>query len=183
MPSCTLRVVRIDVWDTVFVRARRVDIHPFMADVEGYPRWWPDLRAEAAASALYRVTHQAHDRLGRRHEVTVRVEKVRPDKGIVFAYEGDIAGKAEFFYLDEVDGVAVHYLLGAEVEGRGWRRRLAAHRASVRAALNRLKDICEHPRLPGEEPDPALLAHQERAAADLLPADGRHRTDAIREQP
>lgn len=174
--------MRVDVWDTVFVRARRVDVHPLLADVASYGAWWPGLEVEPAASGLYRVTHRPRSRRGGRHRLVVHVEKVRPDKGIVFAYDGDIGGKAEFFYLDEVDGVAVHYLLGAELSGRRWRGLLLDHRASVRGALNRLKDRCEGGRLPGEEPDPALLAHQRAVAGELLPPGGRHRTDAIREQ-
>jgi uncharacterized protein YndB with AHSA1/START domain len=127
--------VRIDLWDTVFVRASRTVVHPLIADLERYPRWWPGLSVEAAAGGLYRIVHRPPGRRGRRHRLVVRVEKVRPDKGIVWACGGDLPGKGEFFYLDEVDGVGVHYLLGAEVEGRGWRRLVADHRASVRGAL------------------------------------------------
>jgi uncharacterized protein YndB with AHSA1/START domain len=174
--------MRVDVWDTVFVRASRVAVHPHVADVARYPRWWPGLRVEPAAAGLYRMTHQAPGVWPRRHRIVVRVEKVRADKGIVFAYGGDIGGKAELFYLDEVDGITVHYLLGAEAVQGEATRLLARHRASVRAALHRLKDRCEGPRLPGAEPDPALLAHQAQVAGELQPADGRHRTDAIRGQ-
>jgi hypothetical protein len=173
--------VRIDVWDTVFVRARRADVHPLVADVARYARWWPGLRVEPAATNLYRITHRPPVAAARRQRVVARVEKTRPDKGIVFDYDGDVVGKAEFFYLDAVDGVTVHYLLGAEAPP-STPRRLARHRASVRAALHRLKDVCEAGRPPGAEPEPALVAHQARVAGELTPADGRHQTDAIREQ-
>ena len=174
--------MRVDVWDTVFIRARRRDVHPFLGGVEAYPTWWPGLIVEPVADGVYRMRHAPRTRFASRHEITAHVLKERPDKGMVFSYRGDLSGKAEFFYLDEVDGVAVHYVLAAELDGRGWRGRLGDHRASVRRALNHLKDLLEQGRLPGTEPDPGLLAHQAQAAAELLPSGGTHRTDLIREQ-
>ena len=37
--------MRIDTWDSVFVRARRRDVHPWLADLGGWHRWWPGLQA------------------------------------------------------------------------------------------------------------------------------------------
>jgi hypothetical protein len=156
--------MHIEAWDSVFVRARRADVHPILRDVGGYGLWWPGLQATRLGERV-RLRHDAPGFLRGVHTVEVAVAKDRSDLGIDLRLTGDIEGAAEWYYLDEVDGTTVHHVLRAETADGGWRRRLAAHRASVRAALDELKDRLEGSRIPGTEPDPALLADQVRAMA------------------
>lgn len=162
--------MRVESWDSVFVRARRLDIHPLAREVTGYARWWPRLEARAAGGWVLLVHRPAL--LLPHLRVRVRVSRERtPHKGVHLECAGDLAGRAEWFYLDEPDGTVVHHLLDARASAGG-RRRLAAYRASVRAGLHALKDLLEAGRPPGAEPDPALRAHQRRAARQLLPGAG-----------
>jgi hypothetical protein len=156
--------MHIEAWDSVFVRARRADVHPILRDVAGYGAWWPGLRATPLPSGT-RLHHDPPGMVRAAHVVDVVVRKDRPDLGVDLGCTGDLVGAAEWYYLDEVDGTTVHHLLRAETDDRGWRRRLAAHRASVRAALDELKDRLEGDRIPGSEPDPVLLADQVEAMA------------------
>ncbi|MBA2318645.1 MAG: hypothetical protein H0V93_12830 [Euzebyales bacterium] len=155
--------MQVDAWDSVFIRARRAEVHAVLADPASYADWWPGLQV-AVRGDLLLVTHPPRLRLGLPHRTAVRVMKVRPELGIDFAYAGDLDGEAEFYYLDEVDGTVVTYLLRATTGHRRWRALLADHRASVRVALHELKDRLEGARLPGTEPDPRLLADQREAA-------------------
>ncbi len=156
--------MHVEAWDTVFVRARRADIHPVLADVPAYGLWWPGLRVTAVGERL-RLRHRAPGFWRGAHTVEVSLTRERPDRGLELSCRGDLDGEAEWFYLDEVDGVTVHHLLRADAPRRP-ARLLAAHRASVRAALNVLKDRLERGRAPGTEPEPALLAHQARVRAE-----------------
>lgn len=156
--------MQVDSWDSAFVRASRADVHAVLSDPAGYARWWPGLQVAAAGDVLIAV-HRPPGPLRRTHGVALRTTKVREELGIDFAYAGDLEGEAEFFYLDEVDGAVVHYLLRARTCNRNPRALLADHRASVRAALHVLKDRLEGARLPGSEPEPELLARQVKAAA------------------
>jgi hypothetical protein len=166
--------MHVEAWDSAFVRARRADVHPILRDVAGYGRWWPGLQVRTAGVA-HRVRHDPPGMVGAAHVVEVRVVKDRPDLGIDVALAGDFVGSAEWYYLDEVDGTVVHYVLRAETAERGWRRRLAAQRASVRAALDELKDRLEAGRIPGAEPDPQLLADQQAAIAEFTARVEAHR--------
>lgn len=156
--------MHVEAWDSVFVRARRADVHRILRAVPAYGRWWPGLTARELPEGV-RLVHDAPGMRRARVVVDVRVRKDRPGLGMDFDCTGDLVGEAEWYYLDEVDGVTVHHLLRAETADRGWRRRLAAHRASVRAALDELKDRLEGDRVVGSEPDPALLADQVEAIA------------------
>lgn len=158
-------MVRIDIWDSVFVRARRADVHPLLADVAGYTRWWPGLRVRPLGPDRLELGHRPSAWPTSWHRVAVRVLRVRPDLGVDFAVSGDLRGEAEWYYLDEVDGTVVHYLVRATTARRRHRRLVAAHRASVRAALHTVKDRLEGARAPGAEPVPELLADQQRAIA------------------
>lgn len=162
--------MRVHAWDTVFVRARRADVHPLVRDLAGHPRWWPHLHAEAGADGWVRLVHERPRLPGARLRLEGRVTTDRPgDRGLHLAYRGDLAGQAEWYYLDQPDGTVVHHLLHAATPDRGAARRLRAYRASVRAAMHALKDLLEGGRPPGAEPEPALLAHQREAAKALLP--------------
>ena len=155
--------MHIEAWDTVFVRARRADVHPVLRDLAGYERWWPGLRSTVVGEAV-RLRHRPPRLLRGAHTVELQITRERPDRGLRLACRGDLVGEAERFDLDEVDGVTLHHLLRVDA----WRRPqalLAAHRASVRAALTTLKDRLEQGRLPGAEPEPALVAHQARLIA------------------
>jgi hypothetical protein len=157
--------MHIEAWDAIFVRARRADVHPVLRDLAGYGRWWPGMTATALPGGAVRLRHDVPGMLRAAHTVEVAVRKDRTDLGVDLTLAGDLIGVAEWYYLDEVDGTTVHHLLRADTADRGWRRRLAAHRASVRAALNELKDRMEGDRVVGSEPDPQLLADQVAAAA------------------
>jgi hypothetical protein len=153
----------------VFVRAARADVHPLVRDPAGHGRWWPGVRVTVETGGWVRQVHRP-GRLGGSLGVDVRVTSDRqPNKGIHLACRGAFEGRAEWYYLDEVDGTVVHHVLDAVTAERGSRRRLVAYRASVRMALNALKDALERDRPPGEEPRTALLAHQRAVAAELLP--------------
>lgn len=162
-------MTRIQAWDSAFVRARRIDVHPLVRDVGGYGRWWPGADSHAAAGGVA-LTLRPPGRWRRPQRFLVTVARDRPGKGLVLDCTGDLTGTAEWYYLDEPAGVVVHYLLNADVADRGWRRRLGDHRASVRQALHSLKDLLEAGREPGAEPDSDLLAHQRTAMAELRPA-------------
>lgn len=154
--------MHVEVWDAEFVRARRADIHPLVRDPGTWPRWWPGVRAVPGGLVLSPPTVLAGI-AHRRQRLAVRVVKDRQDLGVDLAYSGTLVGPAEFFYLDGDDGVVVSYVAHVDLADRGWRRTLAEHRAVVRAGLHELKDRLEGSRLPGAEPEPALLADQREA--------------------
>lgn len=165
--------MRVESWDSVFVRARRADIHPIVRDVIGYGRWWPGVTAAAKGDAVA-LRLRPRGPLRRAHEITVRIAKDRPDLGIDLRCAGALDGEAEWFYLDERAGTVVHYLVRAEALDRGWRRLLRDHRAVVRAGLHSLKDRLEAGRVPGAEPDPVLLADQAEAQRAFTAAVDAH---------
>lgn len=165
--------MRIQVWDSVFVRARRTDVHPILADIAGYGRWWPAVSSRDLGSRVA-VTLTPPGIARRKQRFTVAVTKERPAKGVRMRYTGDLAGDAEWYYLDEPAGTVVHYLLTAEVGDRGWRRLLADHRAAIRQGLDRLKDGLEDGRVPGTEPRPRLLVDQQAAIAEFRAAVAAH---------
>lgn len=165
--------MRIQAWDSVFVRARRTEVHPLLADVAGYRRWWPAASSRDLGGRVG-VTLAPPGLARRRQRFTVAITKDRPAKGVRMHYTGDLAGEAEWYYLDEPAGTVVHYLLNAEVADRGWRRRLADHRAAVRQGLDTLKDRLEDGRVPGTEPDPRLLDDQREAIAQFSAAVAAH---------
>lgn len=154
--------MRIEASDSVFVRARRADVHPVLADVASYGRWWPGVESGPVGDRVGMILRPpGFVRAPQR--IVVEVGKVRADKGVRMRYSGDLVGDAEWYYLDEPAGSVVHYLITAEVADRGWRRRLDDHRSCVRRALDTLKDRFEGDRIPGAEPDPRLLADQRTA--------------------
>lgn len=160
----------IEAWDSVFVRARRRDVHPVLRDPPGYGQWWPRVASERTQEGA-RLTLDP-PRLGarllrRRQRLDVRIVKDRTDLGVDLHYQGTLEGAAEWFYLDEPSGITVHYLMRAQVSDRGWRRTLADHRMVVRAALHALKDRLEGGRTPGAEPDAQLLGDQRVAIAEF----------------
>lgn len=154
--------MRFNSWDAAFVRARRRDVHPVLADVGGYASWWPRLRVRAGAES-WLLTHRAPGHL-RPRRVWLRITKIRPDLGADLALTGDVVGEAEWYYLDEPAGVVVNHLLRVQAPDRGGHRIVAAYRASVRTALQELKSRMEAGRSPGDEPHPQLLADQAEAA-------------------
>lgn len=165
--------MRIQAWDSVFVRARRTDVHPILADVAGYGRWWPAASSRDLGTRVA-VTLTPPGIARRTQRFTVAVTKERPAKGIRMRYTGDLAGDAEWYYLDEPAGTVVHYLLTAEVTDRAWRRRLTDHRAAIRQGLDTVKDRLEDGRIPGTEPDPRLLDDQQAAIAEFRAAVAAH---------
>ena len=152
----------VHTWDSVFVRASRRTLHPLIADVDGWQRWWPGMTVSRDAHG-YDLALRAPGLLARRRNWSVTVVRVRPTLGIALRYAGQVRGEAELYYLDEPDGTVVHYILRGTVPDRGWRAAQREHRAGVRAGLDALKDHLERGRVPGDEPDPALLAEQRRA--------------------
>ncbi len=156
----------VQAWDCVFVRARRRDVHPALADVAGWQRWWPGVRTRPAGASVV-VTLRPPGLARRRQRFVARVVKNRPGLGVDLRYDGELTGAAEFYYLDESAGVTVHYLLRAKVSEHRWRATLRDHRAGVRRALDALKDRYEGGRLPGAEPDPRLLGDQRVAIAEF----------------
>jgi hypothetical protein len=166
--------MHLEAWDSVFIRARRADVHAVLRDLTGYGHWWPGVSAVAAAGGA-RLRFAPPQRLHRAHAVTATVEKDRPGLGLNLTYAGDLTGAAEWYYLDEPTGVVVHYLLRAATTDRGWRRLLADHRATVRRGLNELKDRLEAGRIPGSEPDQQLLRDQQAAIAEFRAGVQAHR--------
>ncbi len=163
-----MRAVHIEAWDEVFIRCRRASVNPLIVHVPTWDTWWPGLTVVAADGA-HALDLRTPLRWPRHHHLTLTVDRVRPrDKGLEFSVDGDLHGTGEWYHLDRPDGVVVHYLLRGELqlEGQGTGRRwLAAHRASVRAALTALKARMERGRTPGAEPHPELLAHQSQELA------------------
>lgn len=164
--------MQVQTRDAVFIRATRRSIHPVIADVGGWARWWPGLELRATGAGSADVVLRAPGRIRRPRRWTLQVVKVRPELGVCMRYEGEVAGSGEFYYLDEPAGTVVHYAWRGAVADRRWRASVRDHRAGVRAGLEALKDSFEANRIPGEEPDAALLAQQraakrarERAAA------------------
>lgn len=158
----------VQAWDSVFVRARRVDIHAVIERVADWGLWWPGMHTEALGNGAW-VRLRPPGMLARPQRYGVEIVKNRSARalGLDLRYRGLIQGEAEFYYLDETAGTVVTYLLRARVPQHRWRATLAGHRAGVRAGLDALKDRFERDRIPGAEPDPMLLADQQAAMADF----------------
>lgn len=171
--------MRIETWDTGFVRARRRDVHALLAlPLERYGEWWPGVRAKPGKEPdTVRLTFRPPGLLRRSHQVTAEVIKRRPNLGVSYRFGGDLEGEAEFFYTDEPNGVVVSYLLRVDAPGgaRRGRRLYRDHRAVAREALHALKDRCEGGRVPGAEPSPRLLADQQEAVREFQAGVEAHR--------
>lgn len=171
--------MRIETWDTGFVRARRRDVHTLLAlPLERYGEWWPGVRPRAGKTPdTVVLTFRPPGLLRRAHRVSAQIIKRRPNLGVSYRFSGDLEGEAEFFYTDEPNGVVVNYLLRVETSGgaRRGRRLYRDHRAVAREALHALKDRCEGGRLPGTDPDPRLLADQQEAIAEFQAGVEAHR--------
>lgn len=150
----------VAVVDTVFIRARRRDVHPLLADVARYGAWWPGMRSRAIGDDAVLLVRPPRPRWAPGYRVVIRITEERPDRGLRLRYLGRLDGEAEWYYLDEPNGVLVHHLLRSEAPTR----RVTAHRMVVHAGLNRLKDGLEAGRPPGREPDPRLVADQRSAS-------------------
>ena len=150
-------------WDAVFIRASRRRLHPVITDVAAWGRWWPGLTVAADGAGLQLGLRAPGSRRTRRWHAAHG--KQRHDLGIELRYTGEVAGTAELYYLDEPAGTVVHYLFRGRVADRGARAAVRDHRAGVRAGLHALKDRFETGRVPGAEPDPALLVEQREAIA------------------
>ena len=163
----------VQAWDSVFVRARRVDIHGVLEQVGRWGSWWPGMRTEPVAAGPLGLGAQVVLRppglLRRPQRYTVEVVKNRKQRalGLDLRYSGDLVGAAELYYLDETAGSVVTYLLRATIEDRRWRGVLADHRAGMRAGLDALKDRFERDRTPGSEPEADLLRDQQAAMLDF----------------
>lgn len=176
--------MRIHVWDTGFVRARRADLHPLLAHLPSWPVWWPGLQggdSDGWLRAVLRPPGRVGDRPSRfsrpQHLTMVKV-KDRPDLGITVEVTGDLVGTAEWYYADEPEGTVVHYVAHFDAPDRRWRGLLRGHRASVRGALHALKDRLEGGRPPGAEPDPRLREDQ-RAAAEAVRREAQAHHDRL----
>lgn len=157
--------MHLDSWDTVFVRARRCDVHPVLADVDEYTSWWPRLRTRRNPDG-WLMSHRLPGGWRRLH-VRLGITKVRPDLGVDFALTGDLVGEAEWYYLDEPTGVIINHLLRVQAPDHCGDRLVAVYRGSVRTALRELKRRLESDRAPGDEPDPQLVHDQAEAAAEF----------------
>ena len=167
----------VQTWDAAFVRAPRAQIHPVVAEPAEWVAWWPGLSLRQAGPGF--AASLRPPGVGRRVRTwNARVTKNRRDLGVTLAYTGGLEGEAEFYYLDEPAGTVVHYVLRAAVPDRGWRSAVRDHRAGVRAGLHAMKDRFEAGRLPGDEPDPALLEHQRTAMAAFAAGVAADRTRA-----
>lgn len=170
--------MRIETWDTGFVRARRRDVHALLAQpLDRYGQWWPGVRAAGSGADAVTLVFRPPGRLRRAHRVRAEIVKRRPNLGVSYRFSGDLDGEAEFFYTDEPNGVVVNYLLRVDTKGgaRRGRRLTRDHRAVAREALNAIKDRCEGGRVPGAEPDPRLLADQQQAIAEFQAGVEAHR--------
>lgn len=159
----------VQAWDSVFVRARRRDVHALVERVADWGLWWPGMTTTPLPRGAF-VTLRHPGVLPRpRQRFAVEIAKNRAARalGIDLRYRGDVTGEAEFYYLDEPAGTVVTYLLRASVAEHRWRATLAHHRAGVRVGLDALKDRLEGDRIPGAEPDPRLLADQQAAMVEF----------------
>jgi hypothetical protein len=177
--------VQLEVWDSGFVRAHRRGVHALLGDVAGYQRWWPGVSGKPRDDHVVLTLRPAGARPA--HRIRIQVTKQRPNLGVNLRYHGDLVGDAEWYYLDEPNGVVIHYLLHADTPRRSPRRLLRAHRWCIREALHAVKDVLEGGRLPGAEPDAAFLEHQRRAIAEFQAGVEAHarkvaaaREDAVR---
>jgi hypothetical protein len=145
--------MRVEVWDSGFVRATRAQVHLLVRDPAGYQAWWPGVRSwrEDAGAGL---DLPAAPWRGGRHRVVLTPARDRPGKGMTFRCGGALRGECEWYYTDERTGTVVHYLLRAEVAVPGPARIVRAHRWGVRSALHALKDGLEGGRAPGVEVAP-----------------------------
>jgi hypothetical protein len=142
--------MRVEVWDSGFVRASRAQVHLVLGHPAGYGCWWPGVSARAGGRGVALDLAGAPWR-GGRHRLGVTVARDRPAKGLVLRCDGALRGEAEWYYEDERGGVVVHYLLRAEAPERSGSRIVRAHRWRVRGALLALKDGLEGGRAPGAD--------------------------------
>jgi hypothetical protein len=131
-----------------FVRAPAALVDRRVRDVGSWPTWWPGTRVLARPPArppspgeddevwLLELTGAP----GRRLRLEARFHGWRPDAGIRMALEGDLVGRAEFWYDPVAGGTVVHHLLAARSPLPRPGRVLRDHRRAVRRGLWGLKD-------------------------------------------
>lgn len=137
------RAGRTGSTDEIFIRAPQRAIARAILDLSDDSSWWPRARVRGGYGWL---EVDAPTRRGRIRFKAI-VGPVREWEGFGWTLEeGDLLGRAEFWFEAFKDGTIVHHYLDVERGARGRRRlsaRLERHRLAMRRGLNGLKDRLE----------------------------------------
>ena len=102
-----------------------------LADVEAYPRWWPEVRAPRPGRL----------RVPGIGEVDVRVDGLRPDVGLYLRLSGArLEGHLEWYLEPFEEGTVVNCITNIRASGRWSPRRTLRVRAAVRRAMVALRE-------------------------------------------
>jgi hypothetical protein len=116
--------------DQGFVPSPPDVVYPILAEVDGYPTWWPGTRVWGRDPDLLL-------QLPRAPRVTARVERVRPGVGFFLRLDPPMRGTLEWYLEPFEEGTVVNCLLQLDLEGgpRLAARRLRRLRVGVHEGL------------------------------------------------
>jgi hypothetical protein len=116
--------------DQGFVPSPPDVVYPILADVDGYPAWWPGARVWGRDPDLLL-------QLPRAPRVVARVDRVRPGVGLFLRLDPPMEGALEWYLEPFEEGTVVNCLLQLDLEGgpRAVARRLKRLRAGVHQGL------------------------------------------------
>jgi len=126
--------MQVAAHDQGFVAAGPSAVYEVLADLEGYPGWWRDARADGPLAIL----------LGGRW-MLAEPSSPRPGIGLVLHLRGRFPGTLEWHLQPEDDGTIVNSILNLDPPGGPQRaaRRMLRCRGAIRRGLVGLKGALE----------------------------------------
>lgn len=132
------RLPDLFVDDAALVRAPRWLVDERLADVAGWPRWWPGLGILSSDGGAHHLRASTVRPWRPRHHLRLAVRPWgrRPGLGVHVAVTGDVVAAVEFWLEDADTGTLVHHLAHVDASSRAAPR----WRPLVRAGLWALDD-------------------------------------------
>ncbi|GAA3605394.1 SRPBCC family protein [Marihabitans asiaticum] len=141
MVTVMRRFAFVDRW---LLPARPGEVFEVLADVDGYPRWWPEVRSMRRIDDC-RGTAVVRSRLPMNLHLQMTRETVDPDEGVLrVGIRGDLLGWAQWIVIDEGEGTAAVFTQEVEPAKRAWRAAASAAPVLGRHLLVRNHEAMMH---------------------------------------